>query len=127
MRPNRCIMRIPSHCITFPFPSLRGGLRPYVWDQIVLRLIQLESWGGARVEDFRADYKPIELLMFQQGGEDTLMPSFPNVKVVTTTTTLYFFNTTSNLVELESWGCFYNADYKARIFHEVSKKGEISY
>ena len=34
MRPNRCIMRIPSHCITFPFPSLRGGLRPYVWDQI---------------------------------------------------------------------------------------------
>ena len=24
---------------------------------IVLRLIQLESWGGAQVEDFRADYK----------------------------------------------------------------------
>ena len=92
---------------------------------IVLRLIQLESWGGARVEDFRADYKPIELLMFQQGGEDTLMPSFPNVKVVTTTTTLYFFNTTSNLVELESWGCFYNAAYKARIFLEVSKRGRL--
>ena len=90
---------------------------------IVLRLTQLQSWGGAGVEDFRADYKPIELLMFQQGGEDTLMPSFPNVKVVTTTTTLYFFNTTSNLVELESWGCFYHADYKARIYFLKFQRG----